>query len=127
MTGSSIQVLAEEHRFEKWGNFPLERKKLLNLLAKTEVKNPIIISGDRHIGEISKTTWMGQTIYDVTSSSLTHGWSSRRKEPNQYRIGPLVYAENYGIIEISKQVDLTIQLSIKSDEQQVKSTVSLAK
>ena len=33
--GTSIQLLAEGHRWERWGNFPNERKKLLKLLSKT--------------------------------------------------------------------------------------------
>ncbi|MEM6321676.1 MAG: alkaline phosphatase D family protein [Bacteroidota bacterium] len=117
--GSSIQVLAEEHRFEKWANFPLERQKLLNLIAKYDIKNSIFISGDRHIGEVATTTWLNHTIYEVTSSSLTHGWSNRREEANQYRLGPLVYNENYGLINITATEDLEIELFLKSDERQI--------
>ncbi len=29
---SSIQILADDHGFEKWGNFPLERKKFLDTI-----------------------------------------------------------------------------------------------
>ncbi|MGC1242389.1 MAG: hypothetical protein WA874_12410 [Chryseosolibacter sp.] len=32
---SSIQVLPEEHHFEKWANFPAERKKLLDLIVSS--------------------------------------------------------------------------------------------
>jgi alkaline phosphatase D len=52
---SSIQVLPQEHRFEKWENFPSARKRLLNLINQSN-KFVIIISGDRHIAEFSKTT-----------------------------------------------------------------------
>ena len=117
--GSSIQVLSEEHRFEKWANFPLERQRLLNLIAMKKVKNPIFISGDRHIGEVAKTFWGNHIIYEVTSSSLTHGWSKRRVEANQHRVGEMVYNENYGLIEISKQDSLVINLQLKSDNQEV--------
>jgi hypothetical protein len=32
---SSIQVLPDDHRFEKWGNFPAERRRLLALIRAT--------------------------------------------------------------------------------------------
>ncbi len=123
--GSSIQVIPMEHRFEKWNNFPLERQRLFNLITTYKVNRPIFISGDRHIGEISKIDWMNQPIYDITSSSLTHGWSNRREETNQHRIGPLVYTENYGLIEISRTDSLQIAISIRSDNQQVEAAISL--
>jgi len=113
--GSSIQVIPTQHRFEKWDNFPLERQRLFNLIAKHQVNRPIFISGDRHIGEISKIDWINQPIYDITSSSLTHGWSNRRAETNRYRIGNLVYTENYGLIEVSNTDSLQIDISIRSE------------
>ncbi len=72
---SSIQFLAEEHRFEKWANFPAARKRMLDLLAKLK-KNVIIISGDRHISEFSKINLpeLDFPLYDFTSSGLTHSW-----------------------------------------------------
>lgn len=123
--GSSIQVIPMEHRFEKWNNFPLERQRLFNLITKYQVNRPIFISGDRHIGEISKIDWVNQPIYDVTSSSLTHGWSNRRLEANRHRIGELVYNENYGLIEISKKDSLQIDISIRSDNREVETAISL--
>jgi len=100
---SSIQAIPEEHRFEKWDNFPNQRKKLFDLITSNKLKHPIIISGDRHIGEVSLLKWNKQDIYEITSSSLTHGWSKRRLEANKHRVGPLVYNENYGILEFRKK------------------------
>jgi len=122
---SSIQVIPAEHRFEKWENFPKERERLFNLLVDKQVKHPIIISGDRHIGEMSKLEWKGQAIYDITSSSLTHGWSNRRKEANQYRVGPLVYTENYGLIELSRGEEVKIVTTIKSAIDVVEARIDL--
>ena len=34
LMGSSIQVIPEEHNYEKWANLPLARKRLFNLLKK---------------------------------------------------------------------------------------------
>ena len=48
---TSIQLLATEHRFEKWSNFSLERKKLIDLIEGLN-KQVVVISGDRHRGGI---------------------------------------------------------------------------
>ena len=82
-----LQVLAEEHAFEKWSNFPKERAHLIDLLEKHDPNNTILISGDRHIAEISRMPLdMTQSqLYDITSSGLTHAYlkNSSKKEPNK--------------------------------------------
>ena len=50
---SSIQILAEDHEYEKWSNFPLERDKLLNLINNYK-DNTLLFSGDRHLAGIYK-------------------------------------------------------------------------
>ena len=50
---SSIQVVAEDHGFEKWMNFPHERERLFNLIRETGAEGVIILSGDRHLAELS--------------------------------------------------------------------------
>jgi alkaline phosphatase D len=51
---SSIQVIPSEHEWEKWANFPLERERLLALLGEAGAERTLVISGDRHIGEMSR-------------------------------------------------------------------------
>ena len=36
LVASSIQVVAEDHHWEKWGNFPHERKRLFDLIRATK-------------------------------------------------------------------------------------------
>jgi alkaline phosphatase D len=98
---SSIQVLSEEHRFEKWGNFPAARQQLLNLIAASN-KKIIFISGDRHIAEFSKIKLPGlpHPLYDFTASGLTHTWAEPWVELNKYRVGELVIQKTYGIIKV---------------------------
>lgn len=68
---SSIQVIANDHYFEKWGLFPHERERLLNLLKSTKAKNLVILSGNRQVGSIAETEIKGLgKIYDVTSSPM---------------------------------------------------------
>lgn len=113
---SGIQVIPEEHRFEKWANFPNERQRLFDLMVQQKVNNPVFISGDRHIGEISAIDWKGSTLYDITSSGLTHSWSSRGEEANKHRQGKLVYDENYGILKITKDESLQVEALLKTEK-----------
>ena len=101
--GSSIQFISNDHGYEKWGNFPKSRQRMLDLLVKYKIKQPLIISGDRHIAEISKMQVPGlpYPLYDFTSSGLTHTWSFKDAfEKNQYRIGKMVVQKNFGLILI---------------------------
>lgn len=98
---SSIQILADEHGYEKWGNFPNARKRMLTLIAKTKPKNLLILSGDRHMAEISKMDLQGlpYPLYDFTSSGLTH-IRSGLVESNKLRVGDMIVKRNFGILKI---------------------------
>jgi len=99
--GSSIQFVAEKHRFEKWANFPKCKSRLLKLIGELGVKGVLFVSGDRHNGEIScqKGSVAGYPIYDFTSSGLTEV-SSITEEENPNRVGRLVNGQNFGTIQI---------------------------
>lgn len=107
---SSIQVLPEEHVWEKWSNFPNERTKLLNILDSLQIPNTFIISGDRHMGEISKIKMENIDIVEITSSSMTHSLKQilgniQEEESNKYRVGSIVFDENYATIDIMQRND----------------------
>jgi alkaline phosphatase D len=121
---SSIQVLALDHGWEKWGNLPRERKRLLDLIRDTAT-NVIILSGDRHSSDISMLppeTDGGPfyPIYDITSSGLNQ--TGLPDEPNRFRVaGDSVYNQpNFGWIDIDwSQEDPTIKLEIRDLEGKV--------
>jgi alkaline phosphatase D len=98
---SSIQVVADDHGFEKWGNFPNARKRLLSLIARVKPKNLLILSGDRHMAEISKMELQGlpYPLYDFTSSGLTH-IRSGTEEANRFRVGQMIVKKNFGLLKI---------------------------
>jgi alkaline phosphatase D len=98
---SSIQVIADQHRFEKWANFPVARQRLLDLIV-TSKKNVLIISGDRHISEFSQidVSGLGYSLTDFTSSGLTHTWSEVWEEKNSHRVGELIIQKTFGIIKV---------------------------
>jgi alkaline phosphatase D len=99
---SSIQVVPEQHGFEKWASFPSARAKLLALIEELAPRNLVIISGDRHFAELSRLErGPGKTpLYDVTSSSLSKPWTKAPQELNRYRVGDIVWEVNFGVIEI---------------------------
>ncbi len=101
---SSIQVIPTEHRFEKWENFPNERKRLFKLISKSKAKGVIMLSGDRHIAEVSKieVEGMDYPLYEITSSGLTHTWKTSYPEKNKHREGDLIISKNYGVLKITK-------------------------
>lgn len=100
--GSSIQILSAEHGYEKWANFPTARDRFFALLQKTKPANTLLLSGDRHISELSKIKLdsLPYPLYELTSSGMTHTWSSVGKEPNQYRVSDLIAKLAYGVIRI---------------------------
>ncbi|MGQ0562392.1 MAG: alkaline phosphatase D family protein [Gemmatimonadota bacterium] len=123
LIASSIQVVPEDHRFEKWANFPAERERLLELIDETDAPGVIFLSGDRHIAELSRLAGSpaGYPLYDLTSSGLTHTWRDARAEANRHRVGDLIIALNYGIIEVDwSRPDPLITLRVRDDEDRIR-------
>lgn len=105
---SSIQFLPKEHGFEKWDNFPHERDRLLSLL--TAYKNVLIVSGDRHAGEISSLQNGKTRLFEITASGINRN-STLSSEKNKYRFGERILESNFGQIEIDwKRKSLNISL-----------------
>jgi alkaline phosphatase D len=103
LIGSSTQVAADGHGFERWGNLPGERARLYELLARAGPAPTAILSGDRHFAAIYRVPiGEGRTLWEVTSSSLNRPWRDREEAgPNQ--LGPLYTGENFGTVEIDWQ------------------------
>ncbi|RYC67076.1 alkaline phosphatase D family protein [Spirosoma sordidisoli] len=119
LIGCGIQFLPEEHPYEKWGNFPVARQRFLDLLAKTKPKGALLLSGDRHIAEVSRVRvpGLGYDLFDITSSGLTHV-SKPHEEPNRHRVGEMVAKLNYGLITINWEAKpLTATVRINGDGQ----------
>jgi alkaline phosphatase D len=117
---SGIQFIPTEHPYEKWENFPKERARLFEMISKYEVHNPVLLSGDRHIAEISKLQDRDfpNGLYEITSSGMTHVWNSYRDEYNPYRVGSLIASLHYGLAEFDwENKEMTFQ--IKGENGQV--------
>lgn len=102
LIASGIQVLSEDHRYESWARFPEARRWLLDLIERTGSRGVVLLSGDRHISEISALPIEGAEtpLYDITSSSLTHAWTTFPGELNRHRVGEVVSENSFGLIEI---------------------------
>lgn len=100
--GSSIQFISEFSGAEAWANFPHEKRRLLELIAKTDACSLIVISGDRHWAELSRLDRPGNyPLYDLTSSALTQVHPRGTPTPNIYRDGPTWHQPNVGMITIN--------------------------
>lgn len=113
---SSTQVITQAHQFEGWTNFPAERTKLLEMLAGREASGLVMLSGDRHAAGIYNTEIKGETMWELTSSSLNLAFGSdieraTAREPDPARVTPFFPIENYGLIDIDwKAKKLTMVL-----------------
>ena len=112
---SSIQVLAEGHGWERWGNLPQERSRLFNLIAQHEVNGVIFLSGDRHRAALYelKDSDIGYPLVELTSSSLNYPFPGG-DEMGPYQLGEMYEGPNYSTIEIdwqTRRVELNIRHS----------------
>jgi alkaline phosphatase D len=110
---SSIQLIANEHGSEKWDNFPKERARFLELLQRIQAKGVVVISGDRHMAELSAlapTDGVAYPLYDLTTSGLNQPIAKEsehkaknppRPQPNRYRLHERPYTgSNFGLMRI---------------------------
>jgi alkaline phosphatase D len=116
---SSIQVLAAEHGFETWGNFPHEVEKLKKLIVKSNAKGVLLLSGDRHISEFSKTAVakLSFPLIDFTSSGLTHAYKGFTNETNKYRVQNVVSEISFGVLKFDFDTHkITMQMRGKDNK-----------
>jgi hypothetical protein len=102
LIASSIQVVAEDHGWEKWVNLPHERERLFRLIKETGAEGVVFLSGDRHLAELSVMDGgAGYPFYDLTSSGLNQGAKRWRPlEENRHRVATMGWGDNFGLIAI---------------------------
>jgi alkaline phosphatase D len=124
---SSFQLVADEHGSEGWGNFPRERQRLIRLIRDTQAAGVVVISGDRHLSEISRLpadSGVGYPLFDVTSSSLNEPSGNKTKagtrfanEINSYRVGLTYFDTNFGFIDVDwKEPDPIVRLQVRDEQ-----------
>ena len=113
---SSIQLITTEHGSEKWENFPHERTRFFDLLRRTQSNGVIVISGDRHLAELSAlqpADGLPYPLYDFTTSGLnqpipkppttkeTPKSEPKKPQPNRFRLHDRPYTgSNFGLMRV---------------------------
>ncbi len=115
---SSLQLLTDGQRGENWLNFPLERKKLFDLIQSAQAEGVIFLSGDSHYAELAHLKVDGlYTFYDLTSSSLNQGWVKGGTKPNKNRFGDFISKNNFGVLDFDWSGDNpSVLLSIRGEK-----------
>ena len=112
---SGIQVLAEGHGWERWGNLPRERERLLRSIVHSGAGGVIFLSGDRHIGALYREArGLPYPLYEITSSGITHPWRDAA-EAGPNRLGPLVTQPHFGSILIDWTAGV-LQLGLRGQD-----------
>jgi alkaline phosphatase D len=100
LIASGIQVVAEGHGWERWGNFPRERQKLYDMIGAAGAGGVVLLSGDRHLGAIyQEDEGTPYPLFEATSSGLNKFFPNAREEgPN--RLGAVYGMPNFGTVDI---------------------------
>ena len=111
LIASSGQVIPDQKGMDEWGNYPLERQKLLRLVEQRGASVALLLSGNVHFSEVSRLTGEAGTLFEFTSSGLTHVNEEYPKVENPYRVaGPYVDV-SFGLVVIDWKSGPVISLS----------------
>lgn len=135
LLGSSIQLLPHGHPYEHWGNYPKSRKRILEILSIVKPGVAVVLSGDRHLAEISRLDNQTRSfpLNEITSSGLTHHvdffYHLRclfSPEHDEYKIGDLFYESNFGVIDIDLfRASPRLNLQIRDQENHIQRQVPI--
>lgn len=96
---SPTQVLADYHSFEGWWAYPADRTRLLELIRRERIEGVLLLSGDRHIGEVLVGEALPYPLYELCSSPLAAGIGEHPPAELPGRVpGTLVTEENFGLL-----------------------------
>jgi len=110
---SSIQVLADGHAWERWGNLPGERRRLFELIGKTKASGVVFISGDRHRAAVYRNSSDGPyTLYEITSSAMNMPISKPSDESGPYQLEQMYTKENFGLISVDWKTS-TLEMTVR--------------
>ena len=75
--GSGVQVVQDydfDEEWEGWGDSPLERERLFELIREMHIPGVVFVSGDMHFAELTRhpddAAALGYPTYDLTPSGL---------------------------------------------------------
>jgi alkaline phosphatase D len=111
---SSTQIIANEKGMDEWGDFPVDRQKLFDHIGSTGANGVILLSGNVHFAELSKTDEGPYPLYDFTSSGMTHVNETYGKAPNSFGIAGPYIDLNFGLVEIDWQAQPAPEVTLKA-------------
>ncbi|MCP4402723.1 MAG: amidohydrolase family protein [bacterium] len=111
---SSYPVIPYELGRDSWGNFPLERQRLFDLIGETKAHGVVILSGDVHFAEISETGEGPYPLVDFTSSALAAPSTGNENFTNSLRISKTYAEVNFGLVEIDWNAQPAPQITLKA-------------
>jgi alkaline phosphatase D len=92
---SSIQVLADDHGWERWGLLPTERARLLDLLHATP--DVILVSGDRHWSSVYRDE---TGLTEMTTSAINRPSHKSFTETGPHQFTTPYVQPNFGEVQI---------------------------
>jgi alkaline phosphatase D len=111
---SSVQVVAEGHGWERWGNLPRERQRLYDLIRDTRANGVVFLSGDRHIGALYReAVGTPYPLVEITASGLNQVFPSNR-EAGPNRLSGVYSAANFGTADVDWW-EGTVPLSLRGE------------
>jgi len=129
---SSVQFAAPVNGDEAWGNFPNEKKRMVELIKKTKATGVVFLSGNIQNSEFCLDESPGcYPLFDHTSSSLN---APLRVNQAHRRLGPVFAGANFGVVSINwspedDSSDPTIAFATKdalTNETRLQHTLSLS-
>lgn len=130
---SSIQVIADGHGYERWGNFPRAQQRLYDLIAETKAQGVVFGSGDRHYGSMHQIrSGVAYPLTDITASGINKAFSTEPgstavREPATTRLGDGYGPVNFGLIDLDwAGRSLTLKLAGRGGEVVASTRLSLA-
>jgi alkaline phosphatase D len=111
---SSTQIIANEKGMDEWGDYPADRQRLFDLIGSTNANGVILLSGNVHFAEISRTDQGPYPLYDFTSSGLTHVNETYGNAPNSFRVAGPYIDLNFGLVEIDWQRQHSPEINLKA-------------
>ena len=115
-------MVSEDHRFEKWANMPTERSRLFETIRKSGANGVVILSGDRHLGEISSMdAGLGYPLVDITASGINQASPTyRNAEVNKHRLAAMPWGNHFGVVRVDwSRADPLIRLELRDEDNDV--------
>ena len=97
---SGTQVVNDTKGMQEWGNFPLERQRLFDLIRTANANGVVFLSGNVHYAELCSADGGPYPLYDFTSSGMTHSSPAYAEYLNPYRVGAASVEFNFGLVDV---------------------------